>query len=337
MAVFFTNSVNLTLSLTCDWAFHSLNLVPFGVPVGATGVMLLVYNYNSFARPFALRKTGSVDIFDGYTTSPEKAVTGIIGCDAAASIDYAFGPWGMAPPSMEVFLLGYFTTDAVFLTNRVDIPVTWPVTTWTHVDISGTVPPGAVAVVLELGPTGAGNIGVRRPGSSQDLQYFINHQFHIVGLPSLPSLPGIEVYESNPGDNFLHIVGYLTAGMFNYVDMPDITPTLDVWVTTDTTPYGVAGKGFEQYLKSGGAPVAYLIGFTSDGAGGYSGAVVRAADWRYAARVIGSTDDFSGYDSGIICYPAGLAPLVPPGPGPDDLMKCRKWFSGGTFQGCWVY
>jgi len=24
------------------------------------------------------------------------------------------------------------------------------------------------------------------------------------------------------------------------------------------------------------------------------------------------------------------------GPSPDDLMRCRKWFSGGTFQGCYI-
>ncbi len=184
---------------------------------GATGVLLHIVCTGSTDYGFFCRKNGSTD-------------------DRTADIKAGYHQWGacgvdinrileiyIANAAIDVYLVGYFTSDAVFLTNATDISIS-TTGTWTDIDIG--VNDGAIGAVVELYNTSGAayyEFGIRKNGSTDEhYDKAYRHAWAIVGLDSN------EVFEgkiANTVSDF-YLQGYIkTNATFN-------TNATDLSITT---------------------------------------------------------------------------------------------------------
>lgn len=200
----------------------------------ATGVILRVSNASTSAdRAWAVRKNGST--FDYFTDLDVNAQSwDFCGLDASKVFEAKLE----SITDLTLQLVGYFEQEAVFPTSPVNKT---PGTTGSYqsVDISSdTGVDTAVAALFMIGNPNAGNVYIRKTGSTDDLKApSDNRQPIVVGLD------GSETCEAYmPGvDASLWLVGYLTQGVTMATNATDITPGSDTTWTAKTLPAGAAG------------------------------------------------------------------------------------------------
>ena len=104
-----------------------------------------------------------------------------------------------------VFLIGYITQGAVFLTTGVNIDPASP-NVWTEKDLSATCPSGIIAFIEMDTYSGTYRGGIRKKGSSLDHRGQFSCQ---VGICALDSGQKCEVYAGTaPPSVGFHVIGY---------------------------------------------------------------------------------------------------------------------------------
>ena len=267
MAKLLDNLVQVTGLTAGSWQTKDLSGAPWNVPASATGLLLVIRNsHASTAYGYGFRKSGSTD----NRTAPIRAkaqYTAFPGCSASILEYY------IENTAVEVWLAGYFEADAVFYDNGV-LQTGYTDNFWTILDLSGSLPATAKAIILEVVDTGSGNDVGFVPGTAtpQDLRNPIyNHQWVIVGLDGSRRY---DIY-ANSAVHTVHLVGYLVAGNFLATFTDKTLSTNDVWEDKELTGDGPPFKS--------------------------AGAIVRVnwyrlqppqSEKRFALRMKGSTDDW---------------------------------------------
>jgi len=204
------------------------------VPEGATGVLVWLYvNHASTSYTAGVRKKGSTDdIKDllGAATS----ITVAIGLDE----NRVFQVYSANATNVLVYVLAYFTSDAVFFTNAVAVPVS---AAWTARDLSGSIPEGAVWAFFIMKVPAAFRLGVRPTGST-DLDYpsytFINGR-----MSGVNAARSVDTYGSSAGSTYLYLVGYSTGGSFK-TTAPNVAMSVPLtWETKDRSADAFAHVG----------------------------------------------------------------------------------------------
>lgn len=161
--VFFDNAYDKSLGATVTWTEVDCS----AECPGAIGVILEVQNANSSATCCAFRKKGSSD--DRYANDYMSTVDRLsrlwvmIGVDGAQKYENK-----ISSLDVDVYLVGYITQGAVFLTDGVDISLD-ELGVWTEKDLSATCPSG-IMVFLEMNTRDPDlhKVGVRKKGSTED-------------------------------------------------------------------------------------------------------------------------------------------------------------------------
>ena len=270
MAKLFDNLIQVTGLTAGSWQSKNLSGVPWNVPATATGLLLVIRNsHASTAYGYGFRKPVSTDNRTA-PILPKTQYTAFPGCSGSVLNYY------IENTAVEVWLAGYFEADAVFYDNGV-LQTGHYNNQWTTLDLSGSLPSTAKAIILEVVDTGSGNDVGFVPGTAtpQDLRNPIyNHQWVIVGLDASRRY---DIY-ANTAYHTVHLVGYLVAGKFLPTFTDKTLSNNDVWEDKDLTADGPPFKSV--------------------------GAIVRV-NWyrvqppqtekRFVLRMKGSTDDWLTY------------------------------------------
>lgn len=206
MAVFLDTPVNISPATTGSWQTLDLDSYIAGLPDDLSGVMLKFVTTSSVA--LGARPTGSSD--NRTTANYYSGASLYSGCDSSHQIDVYRGS-----TAVTVYVVGYFTTDAVFFTNAYDKS---PSTTsaWVDIDCSAEIPAGAVAAIFDI--KSAGTSGLRNNGSTDDRRTGTSvRSGAIVGIDA----GRICEFNTTVASGTLYLVGYLTQGIFktNGVDV----------------------------------------------------------------------------------------------------------------------
>jgi len=235
----------MTPSADCAPATGNWNDVDantYGVPVGATGVVLHYVNPDAAAYQWGFRKNGSTDARNGdmYNNSHSWAMIGI-------DDDGIFEVY-VEDPDTLVYITGYTNSNAVFNTNGEDISL-GGTGSWTDIDCS-TWAPGAKAIIVETVNTGAGEYesGLRPNGSSSDVtyeEYVASANFHSIQIVGCDSSQVIEGKIENAAVDYYGI-GYITNGITMFIDPVDKSlggtgswTTIDCSVSAPTSTTGL--------------------------------------------------------------------------------------------------
>lgn len=239
----FIAPTDISLGATGAWTDIDVSA---SVPAGATGVIVHVVNTNattSFA--VGLRKNGSTD--NRTTNMRQDSHFWIaIGVDGSRILEGYIGN-----TAVDFFLVGYFTSDAVFLTNAADKSLA-TTNAWTDIDVSAdTGADTATGVFMELihasGSTSA--TGLRKNGSTDDRKPgFNNHSGAAIGVD------GSELFEGYIGitnvDFFL--VGYTTSNATWNTNATDLSlGSTGAWTDLSALPTGAIGGVFELAESTG--------------------------------------------------------------------------------------
>lgn len=214
----------------------------FGVPAGATGVILHYVNTSSSgARAVGWRNNGSTD-------ARIQTIALSSHCWAAVGVDASriFEAYIDTTTDIQVYLVGYFTTDVVFFTNGVDKSLTG-LSAWTDVDISGdTGGDTAIGAIVEAvcGTTARAH-GFRKNGSTDNrINISGNHDagVWIIGVD------GSEIYEryivNTNQDDFL--LGYIKSNSTFLTNATDLSQTnTAVYEDLPALPSGALGGYIE--------------------------------------------------------------------------------------------
>jgi hypothetical protein len=233
------------------------------VPVGTTGVILDLRFHFGGASSVGVRKKGSTDALLVRLSAGHHAPI-YIGVDA----NRIFQSYGFSSPNVRLELLGYFTTDAVFLTNGVDKT---PGAVWEDADLSATLPAGSVAAIFIVGATdnpfsGSSTWGFRNNGSTDNRPKLYGQGRGVIcGVDSGRVL---EMYRGRVGIA-IKLIGYLTQGLFKVNGLNKSTATVDSWqdvdMSADTRPDGCSMAVIESHNTSGGT---CQFGFRKNGVAG---------------------------------------------------------------------
>ena len=258
MAVFLTNPIAI-IPISYIGSWQTINLSAY-VPKGATGVILNKKNTNAGITVGGLRKTGSTDNRFKAGWNYAHSICQVIGCDNdQRQIDLYINP------SDSYYLLGYFGTDATFLTNGIALS---PVATFADVDLSSYLPVGSVAAIFEVSVDGtlynppSYDWGARCKGSTDNFTRYANWSFFICPVDVNRF---VQLRCSSSIVN-MHLVGYLTAGQFKVNSLDKSTAVLnsyvDVDLSTDSPPAGCSGVVADM---PGPVPVAQYLGLRKNG------------------------------------------------------------------------
>jgi len=213
------------------------------VSANATGVLLHIVNTDlSLSLAVGFRKNGSTDNRTS-ALRPASHTWVSIGVDTNRILELYVG----SSTAVDVYLVGYFESDASFFTNAVDksLAVT---SAWTDIDISAdTGTDTAIGAIFEVDGNGQYRwYGLRKNGSTDDFYNgftdIFTHGGAIIGVDASEILEG--TIEDTVVDFFL--VGYITANATFYTNATDITPaTTDAWVDLSALPSTASGAFIE--------------------------------------------------------------------------------------------
>ncbi len=261
MAFFFTNLVNCSLGVTGSWQNIDLSA---SVPVGTTGVCILVRNTDAFStRNFGLRKNGSTDDRHTQPFQSKSQTMFYVGVDGSRICQ----GW-ISNVAVDFWLVGYFTTDAVFFDEGID-KTTGSSDVWETVDCSAVVPAGATALIFEIAAAGSYRVGLRKFGSTDDLKtYGAYHKGAIIGCDADRKC---DYYRGPEAAAPLFLLGYLTEGTF-YTAAVDKSIGVGAYTSIDISALLPAGTGIGALIQMFGQSDTFHYGYV---------------------RQTGSTDDFS--------------------------------------------
>jgi outer membrane protein assembly factor BamB len=194
---FFTNRIDKSTTSTGAWV--DLDVSPHTGADRAIGAIFTIVNTSPTRRSFALRKKGSTD--DRFSiVQTDEAVLGLIGVD-----DLEVAQQKIQDASMDMYLVGYVTSGAVFFTNGVDKTAA---TIDTYLDVDITPDIGfdvANGAFVEISPTSfTFNFALRRNGAAEDFYSDMYHGFGAIGVDAAHRFEQkVENVEMR-----LHLVGY---------------------------------------------------------------------------------------------------------------------------------
>lgn len=214
------------------------------IPAGtATGITFHYVNTALSARECGWRKNGSTDA----RTNPAQIDIGedehgwaSVGVDASGIAEF----WVESTTEVDIYLTGYYTSDAVFFTNAVDKSFA---TTGSYQTVDISAETGADTAILALfdttGNDATASLGYRYPGSTDDIyQTAANHSAFMV------QLSGTETCEVKIGHATvdLYLMGYLVSGFVAANDKVDMSLAgTGAWTDLTALPAGAIGVAME--------------------------------------------------------------------------------------------
>ena len=128
MAVTWLTPTEFTVGAASAWTDVDVSA---SVPSGATGVILHIVNNSASTRAVGWRKNGSTD-------NRTKNINNDSHMWVAVGVDGSriFEAYSGNTTDIDIYLVGYFDSMAVFNTNAVDKSFDSPTNTWTDVNIA---------------------------------------------------------------------------------------------------------------------------------------------------------------------------------------------------------
>lgn len=234
MATFIT-PVNITPGVRGSWVDVD---VSSHVPPGATGVILHTYFNASSSDVLAFRNNGSTDTYLGKTF--ESHTWHYIGIDSNRIFEARIDNIANA----TVWLVGYFTSEAVFFVNAVNKSLSSS-NTWKDVDISSdTGTDTAIGAIIEAYNSyyTEYSFGCRKNGSTDNRT---NVFYYTVNTGVIIGVDANEIFEAYVGSYsriYILLVGYLKSGAVFHTNAPDISlSTSGSWIDLPALPSGALG------------------------------------------------------------------------------------------------
>jgi hypothetical protein len=227
MAAMLDTPVDISLAATGAWTDIDISA---SCPVGTTGVIIRVHNTSTTVdRAFGLRKNGSTDSLTQLCYAYTQTIM-FIGVDAGRILEGY-----ILSTTLDFWLLGYFTSDAVFFDNGVNESLS-ALSEWTNIDLSGAgeLPVGAVAAIFEIIGTDDAlhNYGLEHGDMTDNRYTYVNaHTGFICGVNSSRICKG---YIENAACDF-YLVGYLIQGVFKTAGFDCSTGTTGSYQHIDVT------------------------------------------------------------------------------------------------------
>lgn len=232
--------------------------VTANVSANATGVILQVDLGGTSQRTFGLRMNGSTDVSFTNCLDDNHVGCWYVGIDADDIFECYVGAG-----DITVYLVGYYTDEAFFLTNA-STKALGGTGTWTNVDISGDLD-GADVSYAAMGYMGRSpnesTYGVRADGSTDGRTGTLD-RFTGFFVKTVSDI--FEYYVSNTG-NILYLTGYIRddTNIVLGTNLTDVSPgTKDSF--QDITQAGSTG----QFFEFDGNNISF--GIRQDGEAGYT-------------------------------------------------------------------
>lgn len=216
------------------------------VPSGGTGVILHIHNHSGSAQAVGWKKNDSTDDRKNsmYAGGTPTHLWCAIGVDGDRKLELYVG----TTTDLDVWLVGYFSADAVFFDEGIDKSL-GSSGSWLDIDISSdTGGDTAIGAIFEVHPAPANRSwGFRMDESSDDRTYDVDsHGAAIIGVD------GSEICEgkiSNTSVDFF-LVGYIKSGATFLLNATDLSlGSTGSWLDLSALPSGATGGFIE--VKSG--------------------------------------------------------------------------------------
>ena len=194
-----------------------------GVPAGASGVKLLWEGVSSAGSSVrVVRAPSSTDSYIGTSCSAHIGSTPIsqewnIGVDSGGNFQY-YSNSG-TPTEGVMWVLGYFGTESVFLTNAVSLGSVG--TSYGTISASTAIPAGGIAGFFFITGGDQGTF-IRMNGSSDSLANAnsTSQMNWLVGCDSSQNVSAIAISSGR----VLYCQGYMTAGYVAHMNAVNVTP-----------------------------------------------------------------------------------------------------------------
>lgn len=238
MAVNFITETEVTGLTAAAWTTVS---APAGVPAGATGIFGYVTNSNATyttARMSGFRHPDDTRDVKADERGTDKAKFFICGLNGSKEFEY----YVETQPECQIFVTGYFDSEATFKTAAVSLADWDSNTGWQRdVDLTTDTAADAVAVILEITNATAG----RQWGaqSADDTLDEAGDRQQYQSYTIVPMATG-QLIDLRLEDTYalgcrVHIIGYLTGGVVDTLQT-DVTPASDATWTAVTNPSATA-------------------------------------------------------------------------------------------------
>lgn len=239
MATFIT-PVEITPSTLNAWVDVDCSA---SVPAGASGIIFHVVNKTTTSVRCGWRKNGSTDartVNAQIWISEDSHGWASVGVDASRIAEFYVDD----ATNLDIWLVGYFGADAVFLTNAVDKSIA-TLGAYQTIDIStDTGANTAIAAIMETsGNDAAATLAYRHPSSTDDISSTsVYHCQFIVPLSAS------ETFQVKIGDlsNDMWLIGYIVSDFVAHTNKVDMSlGGTGAWTDLSALPAGAIGAVIE--------------------------------------------------------------------------------------------
>jgi hypothetical protein len=241
------------VTISTDDAWIDIDATAYGVPVGATGIIYRIKNWEGSGGEdcaFGVRKNGSSDnrINPLWEHTPS---WGAIGVDSNGIFEIYKGS---ETTKFGFWIIGYTTSGVTFFTNA--YTKTPALSGWRDIDCSAECP-NAIGLIFELvGPSRGEvmiNYGFRNNGSTDTFVY--NAPDHcapgiIIGCDANQVC---EFYQQYTGYFEVYLIGYITDGAYFYTNAVSQAIGIGAWTDFPTALPAGSVMGFYEFRGSGSA------------------------------------------------------------------------------------
>jgi len=206
--------IEVTPGTANDWI--DVNSTTFGVPSGATGVLVHLVRTGGEAA-MGLRKKGSTDNRITNICVPSHSWAAV-GVDANGIFQVYVGDITYT----DVYIVGYTTTGVTFFDNAYDkTPST--LDAWTNIDCHVEAP-NAIGLIWEMvGASTWYNFGLRKNGSTDNRITPISYHCSFGAIIGCDTSQICQGYTQGIGKNHFFLVGYITDGATFNTNATDIS------------------------------------------------------------------------------------------------------------------
>lgn len=236
MAVTWITPIEITLTTSGSWADVDLSSY---IASGTTGVLLHVVPSSNCN--FGYRKNGSTDNRTSYLLSGGSHQWVSCGVDANRILEL----YVQDITYIDVYLVGYFDSSAVFNTNATDISLS---TTGSWADIDINVDDSAIGAIIEVVENvNFQSFGLRKNGSTDNrYQYTYKRATAFIGLDENEICEG---FISGTGVDFF-LTGYIKSGATFNTNATDLSlSTTGAYTDLTALPSGATG-GFIETINN---------------------------------------------------------------------------------------
>lgn len=235
--------VEITISGTANsWIDYDLDTYIASLPADVTGVHVRLINVHSSTwYEFGIRKNGSTDA-RYQDLAPQDHTEAAVGVDSNKIFEMRIE----SPSNYDAFIIGYYRSDTVFLTNAVGKYNS--AGSWVDVSIaSDTGANTAIGVILEFENrfSSAFNGGARKNGSTDNRTGPMTEYDSRTAIVGVDASEIYEQYVSNLG-LYVYVTGYFVGGMVFNTNATNYTPgTFASYVDLTALPAGADAGVFE--------------------------------------------------------------------------------------------